>query len=150
MCATDLQAEIVETTLFVSWFRSLRVRSRISVLHVIILLSTQILKVGSRISEWSRFCFSCLIFYVAPSRITRPGATRNKKNTISVYKPYTLVGPTVIRPVQDPLAAYHLYNQLSVHVGTSFFSQISIISFTHFASKGIKMPVWGKIWLFFD
>ena len=33
------------------------------------------------------------------------------------YKPYTLVGPTVTRPVQDPLAVTHLENQLSyMHV----------------------------------
>ena len=42
-------AEIVETTLGVSWFHFLRVGSRISELHVIILLGMQILKVGSRI-----------------------------------------------------------------------------------------------------
>ena len=40
----DFQSEIVETTLFFSRFRFLRVGSRISVLGVIILPGTQILK----------------------------------------------------------------------------------------------------------
>ena len=75
-----LAAEIVETTLVVSRFRFLRVGSRILEPRVIILPGTQILKVGSRISDCSRFRFSFLKFYVAPSRITRPGATRNEKN----------------------------------------------------------------------
>ena len=77
----NMTAEIVETTLVISWFRFLRVASRISMLRVIILPGTQILKVGSRISDCSRFRFSFLKFYVAPSRITQPGATRNKKMT---------------------------------------------------------------------
>ena len=77
---TNFEAEIVKSTLVVSRFRFLRVRCQISVLRVIILPETQILKVGSRISDWSQFRFSFLTFYVAPSCITRPGATRNKKN----------------------------------------------------------------------
>ena len=48
----DFDAEIVEMTLVVSWFRFLRVGSRISVLCVIILPGTQILKVRSWISYW--------------------------------------------------------------------------------------------------
>ena len=67
-------------TLVVSWFRFLRVGSRISELRVIILPGTQILKVGSRISDCSQFCFLFLKFYVAPSHITRLGATRNEKH----------------------------------------------------------------------
>ena len=51
-------------------------------LRVIVLSGTQILKVGSRISDGSRFHFLFLTFYVAPSRITRPGATRNKKKQL--------------------------------------------------------------------
>ena len=34
--------------------------------------------------------------------------------TETTYKPYTLVGPTVTRPVQDPLAAVLLENQLYI------------------------------------
>ena len=56
----QIDAEIVETTLVVSRFRFLRVWSWISVLRVIILPGTQILKVGSRIFNWSRFRFSSL------------------------------------------------------------------------------------------
>ena len=78
-CKYDLQAEIVGVTFVVSQFRVLRVGSRISVLHVIILPGTQTLKVGSWISDWSWFCFSFLTFYVAPSRVTWPGVTRNEK-----------------------------------------------------------------------
>ena len=54
------QAEIAETTLVISRFRFLMVESRISELHVIILAETQILKVGSRISNLSRFSFSSM------------------------------------------------------------------------------------------
>ena len=61
----------------------LRVGSRLSELHVIILPGTQIFKEGSQISDCSRFRFSFLKFYVAPSRITQLGATRNKKKTQS-------------------------------------------------------------------
>ena len=68
-----LKAEIVEMTLVISWFRFLRVESRISELCVIILPETQILKVGSRISDLSCFCFSFLNFYVAPSHFKRLG-----------------------------------------------------------------------------
>ena len=75
-----LPAEIVETTFVVSRFPFLRVGSRISELRVIILPGTQIFKVRSQISDCSRFCFSFLKFYVP--RITRPGATRNEKNTL--------------------------------------------------------------------
>ena len=77
-----IYAEIVETTLVISRFSFLRVGFRISELHVIILPRTQILQVGSRISDCSWFCFSYLKFYVAPSRITWPGATRNDKKPI--------------------------------------------------------------------
>ena len=41
----DTETEIMETALVVSWFRFLRVGSRISELHIIILPGTQILKV---------------------------------------------------------------------------------------------------------
>ena len=58
------KAEIVETTLVVSRFHFLRVGSRISELRVIILPGTQILKVGSQISNCSRFCFSFLKFFI--------------------------------------------------------------------------------------
>ena len=51
-------------------------------LRVIILPGTHILKVGSRISNWSRFHFFFLTFYVTPSHLTRPGATRNKKKQL--------------------------------------------------------------------
>ena len=56
------EAEIVETTLVVSRFHFLRVGSHISELHVIILPGTQILKVGSRISDCSWFHFLSLKF----------------------------------------------------------------------------------------
>ena len=64
-----IRAEIVEMTLVVSQFHFLRVGSRISKLRVIILPGMQILKVGSWTSNCSRFGFSFLKFYVAPSRI---------------------------------------------------------------------------------
>ena len=82
--ACHFKVEIVETTLVVSRFRFLKVGSRTSELRVIILPGMQIFKVGSQISDCSRFCFSFLKFYVAPCRITRPGATRNKKITFRV------------------------------------------------------------------
>ena len=63
----SLEAEIVKTTLVVSRFCFLRAGSRISEVRVIILPGTQISKVGSRISDCSRFRFSFLKFYVAPS-----------------------------------------------------------------------------------
>ena len=47
----DLTAEIVETTLVVSWFRFVRVGSCISVLRVIILPGMQILNVRSRVVQ---------------------------------------------------------------------------------------------------
>ena len=59
----------------------LRVGSRLSELHVIILPGMQIFKVKYRISDCSQFHFSFIKFYLAPSRITRLGATRNKKMT---------------------------------------------------------------------
>ena len=34
------------------------------------------------------------------------------KQIKQTYKPYTLMGPTVTRPVQDPLAVLRLENQL--------------------------------------
>ena len=76
-----LHAEIMEMTLVVSRFRFLRVGSRLSELHVIILPGMQIFKVKYRISDCSQFHFSFIKFYLAPSRITRLGATRNKKMT---------------------------------------------------------------------
>ena len=78
----SLRAEIVETTLVFSQFGFLRVGSCIFNLRVIILPGTQILKVVSRISDFSWFHFSFLKFYVAPSSITRPGATRSKKKIL--------------------------------------------------------------------
>ena len=72
-------AVIVETTLFVSRFHFLRVRSRISVVRVIILPGVKILKVRSRISDWSQFRFSFLTFYVAHSRITHENNRQIKK-----------------------------------------------------------------------
>ena len=83
-----MHAEIVETTLVVSWFRFLGVGSRISELRVIILPITQILKVGSRISDCSRFRFLYLKFVVTSSRFNRLGATRTEK--IRLLGNYTL------------------------------------------------------------
>ena len=47
---------------------------------------------------------SCFLIYW--SRIQMIGLVHN------TYKPYTLVGPTVTRPVQDPLALLRLENKL--------------------------------------
>ena len=48
-------------------------------MRVIILPGTQILKVGSRISNCSQFSFSYLKFFGASCRFNRLGATRTKK-----------------------------------------------------------------------
>ena len=75
-------AERVETTLVISRFHFLRVESRISKLRVIILPETQILKVGSGISNLSWFRFSYLNLYVTPSHVKRLGRIRTKKKRL--------------------------------------------------------------------
>ena len=42
------------------------------------------------------------------------------------YKPYTLVGPTVTRPVQDPLAVLLLDNQLHTTKICVIFQQMTL------------------------
>ena len=69
----------METALIVSLFRFLSVRPSISVLRIIILPETQILKVSSRISNLSRFHFLFLKFYVARSRFRQLEAIRTEK-----------------------------------------------------------------------
>ena len=59
-CCTSV-TEIVETTLIVSRVCFLKFGFWLSQLRVIILTGTQILKVVSRISNWSQFCFSFFI-----------------------------------------------------------------------------------------
>ena len=48
------------------------------------------------------------------------------------YKPYTLVGPTVPRPVPDPLAVLHLVNQLYIglgeFIGKLFWIEIQLLN----------------------
>ena len=84
--------EIVETTLVISRFCFLRVGSPISELRVIILPGTQILKVGSRISDCGRFCFSFLKFYVASSRFNRLGGTRTEKMNVTTIRTLSIYG----------------------------------------------------------
>ena len=46
-----------------------------------------------------------------------PSLIQNETNGpfFTAYKPYTLVGPTVTRPVQDPLAVLLLDNRLNLY-----------------------------------
>ena len=70
------------TSSYNSLFRFMKVVSQLSELCVIILPGMQILKVDSRISDWSRFCFSFFIMYAAPSRFKRSGAIRTEKKQL--------------------------------------------------------------------
>ena len=48
------------------------------------------------------------------------------------YKPYTLVGPTVTRPVQDPLAVVLLDNLLYIHASLLAMHDIKrLLNHTH-------------------
>ena len=47
-------------------------------------------------------------------RFKIPFITNFQKNTSKTDKPYTLVGPTVTRPAQDPLAVKLLDNRLYI------------------------------------
>ena len=42
------------------------------------------------------------------------------------YKPYTLVGPIVTGPVQDPLAVTRLENRLFIHLSFAHLSSTSL------------------------
>ena len=56
-----------------------------------------------------------------PADISVTVFTNPTKLTNDPYKPYTLVGPTVTRPVQDPLAVVLLDNRLYIPIVITIF-----------------------------
>ena len=52
------------------------------------------------------FCFRTMEFLMERSLVSK-----------QTYKPHTLVGPTVARPIQDPLAVLSLGNRLCIICG---------------------------------